>query len=121
MNNTDDRLKWFDAALREKHPGTTLEDLSQSLRLDPGLLKQHITQGREPDSMAGSVIRGILGCSINEFVENGRAICGYEEPGQAGAAAPAEIMAWLDQARAVLEGGGEKAETLKGVLKLMKL
>ncbi|MDR1043985.1 MAG: hypothetical protein LBP33_02565 [Candidatus Adiutrix sp.] len=120
MTKPADRLKWFEAALQEKHPGASLEDLSQSLRLDSDLFKQHISQGTEPGAMAGSVIKGLLGCSINEFVENGRSLCGDEEPGRPGSSAASEIAAWLDRARSVLEAGGEKAETLKGILKLMK-
>ena len=118
MNNPQNRLKWFEAALNDKMPGTNIDDLSQSLRVDSDIFKNHILQGQEFDSMAGSVIKGILGCSINEFVENGRAICGYVSPNKT-AAEPSSENEYLIIAEKIMKQGGENAAALKRIIKLM--
>ena len=122
MHNPSDRLNWFEAALKEKHPDTSIDELSHSLRLDPDLFKNHISQGTEFDAMAGGVIKGILGCTINEFVENGRAICGQGQPTAPAASANSSgvgVDNYLDRARLILERGGENAEALKTMIRLM--
>ncbi len=123
MNNPyGERLKWFNAALKEKYPDTTVEDLSSSVRIDPELFQGHIENATEPDTLTEGVVRGILGCSINEFVENGRAICGFEPQSAPSSSVPpaGEVAELLAKARQILEKGGDNAISLKNMIKLMK-
>jgi len=123
MEDKKDRLKWFEANLEDKHPGLTLAELSQSFRLDPEVFQSNVINGVEYDSMAGSVLKGFLGCTLNEFVEGGKAICA--QGGQPGASASASnasggLDGLLNDARLILEKGGDKAQALRTIISLMK-
>lgn len=121
MENKKDRLKWFEANLADKHPGVTLAELSQSFRLDPEVFQSNIVNGQEFDSMAGSVIKGFLGCTLNEFVEGGKAICAQgSQPVSSGPTASGRVEDVLKDVRTILEKGGEKAQALKTIIDLMK-
>ncbi|MDL2260338.1 hypothetical protein LJB99_05655 [Deltaproteobacteria bacterium OttesenSCG-928-K17] len=120
----NERLKWFNRALNEKMPGTTVEDLSVSLRIEPSVFIEHIVNGREFDSMAGSVIQSLLGGTLSDFVDSGR-----DEAGGAGALAgasaasgpAAESRALLDKAARIFDAGGPQAEALATIIKLMEV
>lgn len=120
MDNKDKRLKWFKTNLSDKHPGVSLEDLSLSFRLEPELLINKIINGQEFDSMAGSVIHGFLGCSLNDFVEGGRAICEEGNKPDHQKTESDDFQAFLDDARDILKAGGENARALATIISLMK-
>lgn len=120
MDNKDDRLKWFEANLNDKHPGVSLDDLSQSFRLNPDNLRCKIANGQEFDSMVGSVIKGFLGCSLNEFVEGGRAICAEGSQPAPLKNDGGDFQGLLNEARDILKAGGDKAQALTTIIRLMK-
>jgi len=114
------RLKWFETALQERHPGVTIEDLSRSLRISPEVFRDHITQGAEFDSMAGSVLQGLLGCSLNEFVEAGKTLSnGGPAPSETASAADADLSALLGKAKRIMEAGGDRADVLKKFISIL--
>ena len=120
MNNKMERLKWFEANLKDKHPEVSIEDLSQSFRLDPDVFTQNIINGQEFDSMAGSVIKGFLGCSLNEFVEGGRAICAEGSQPHSLKANDDDWQSLMAEAGKVLKGDDDKAKALATIIRLMR-
>lgn len=120
MESKDKRLKWFKANLSDKQPGVSLEELSLSFRLEPELLISKIINGQEFDSMAGSVIQGFLGCSLNDFVEGGRVICEEGSKPDHQNTESDDFQALLNDARDILKAGGERAQALATIISLMK-
>ena len=114
-----ERLKWFEANLKDKHPDVTIEELSQSFRLDPGVFTQNIINGQEFDSMAGSVIRGFLGCSLNEFVEGGRAICADGSQPSTLKKEGDDWQSLMTEAGKILKADDDKARALATIIRLM--
>lgn len=119
MDSKADRLKWFEANLADKHPDLSIDELSRSFRIEPEVFKSNIASGQEFTSMAGSVVKGFLGCTLNEFVEGGRAICGDGNAPAAGQSAGDGTEALLERARKILKAGGDQAQALKTILSLM--
>lgn len=120
----NERLKWFNRALAEKMPGTTVEELSASLRIDPSVFIEHIVSGREFESMAGSVLQGLLGGALSDFVESGRdeaAGPGASAGGLGQSEAAGESLGLLDKAGRIFDAGGPQAEALATIIKLMKV
>lgn len=118
---TSEKLKWFNQALSQKLPGTTLEDLSALLRVETAVFIDHINQGLEFDSMAGSVLQGLLGGSLSEFVESGQAEALDSAAEDAVKTAPADFSALLEKARRIFEAGGPQAEALAIIIGLMRI
>ena len=107
------RLQQFEAALSEKFPDMTLEELSASLRVDLETLKNHISQGTKIGAMADSVLPGLLGASLEEFIGQDQATAGAAQ-------AASDIEPLLAKARRVLEAGGDNAVTLRTILNSIK-
>ena len=119
----DSRIKWFQAALADKFPDTPMDEFSASLSLEPAVFQKFIETGAGLPSFTVTVLHGLLGDTVDEFVERGRLMSETGQP-----AAPRPAAEWcgrstddlLDKARAILDGGGEPAVTLRTVISLLK-
>ena len=109
----NDRLRKFEAALQKKEPGLTLEALAEALHVNLPTLEAHITEGAKLGAMAESVLAGMMGCSLDEFIAPGE----EETSKPAPARAESDLDQLLARARRILEGGGDKAAALRTILK----
>lgn len=117
------RIKWFQAAMAEKFPDMTMDEFSASLGVEPSAFQKYIETGSGMPPFTVNVLHGILGATADEFVERGRLMSEPDQP-----ALPAEISKspvqsideLLAKARAVLDGGGDQALTLRTVINLLK-
>lgn len=120
MNN---RVQWFQAALADKFPDTTMDEFSSSLSLDPSVFQKFIETGAGLPSFTVNVLHGLLGGPVDEFVERGRLMSEPDQPA-GGAPAPKSSGQTVDdllaRARAILEGGGDQAVTLRTMITLLK-
>lgn len=110
-----DRLKNFKTALADKMPDTSLEELCTSLRQEPPAFINYIEQGSGLNPFATNVVTGILGCSLEEFIDYGCQLGDSGDPG------PVEdtkdqTSVWVEKASKILQEGGQDAATLRHLL-----
>ena len=120
MNN---KTKWFQAALAEKFPDTAMDEFSASLGVERSVFQNYIETGSGMPPFTVNVLHGILGCTVDDFVDWGRQLTEADQPAPAGPSvlsSEPSIDALLAKARAVLEGGGDRAVTLRTVISLLK-
>ena len=119
----DNRTKWFKAALADKFPDTPMGEFSSSLSLDPAVFQKFIETGTGLPAFTVTVLHGLLGDTVDEFVERGRLLSDADRPAPAKPTAQASGQTTDDllaKARAVLDGGGDPAVTLRTVISLLK-
>ncbi|UQZ91049.1 hypothetical protein C4J81_18225 [Deltaproteobacteria bacterium Smac51] len=120
--SSSDRMKWFETAFNDKFPDTSIDDLCKTIQVDPSAFRNLVAQSMAPDAMSGYVLEGILGCNLNDFVEEGRRLHSGGQPPekkQTGSASAGDDDEWLARAGSILKRGGENAATLKNIIRLM--
>jgi len=80
-------------------------------------LSGELKNGLEDERRA---IAAALGYDYDAFLDLGRRALGLPVAGKAEPAPSPEVAGYLDKARQIIEAGGEKAETLKNMIKIMK-
>ena len=94
--------------------------LAKAAGLTPQKMNNMMAGDRKSDEDERRAIAAALGYDYDAFLDLGRRALGLPVAGKAEPAPSPEVAGYLDQARQIIEAGGEKAETLKNMIKIMK-